>query len=143
MHGMLKRSTNKNRSRFIKSESGFSLVEVVIVMVILAISVVPISRLAIQNLNTGARYTTMTKALFLAQSSLEQIIADYAATSVGRGYDWVRGNWPGTSTPITGFTRTVTVSSEQTSNGVTYVEVHVLIASASIPTVDIATLLVE
>jgi prepilin-type N-terminal cleavage/methylation domain-containing protein len=140
---MLKRLKNKNRNRLLKSESGFSLVEVVMALVILGIAVVPISRLAIQNLNSGARYTAMTKALFLSQSSMEQIIADYAAVGAGRGYDWVRSNWPGTSTPITGFTRTVTVSSEQTLNGVTYVEVHVRISAAAVPTVDIATLLVK
>jgi Tfp pilus assembly protein PilV len=129
--------------RLLKSELGFSLVEAVMALVILGIAVVPISRLAVLNLTTGAKYTIMSKAVFYAQAGMEQIFADYGARDAGRGYAWVRSNWPGTSTPATGFTRTVTMTSEQTLNGVKYVEVHVSVSSASIPTVDLATWLIE
>jgi prepilin-type N-terminal cleavage/methylation domain-containing protein len=140
---MLNLTVKRKRIRFLKSESGFSLVEVVLAIVIMGIAVVPISRLAIMNLKSGARYTTMTKALFYAQSGMEQLFSDYGALDAGRGYTWVRSNWPGTSTPATGFTRTVTISAQQTLNSVKYVEVHVQISSAGIPTVDLSTWLIE
>jgi prepilin-type N-terminal cleavage/methylation domain-containing protein len=140
---MLNLRVKRKRLQRVKAESGFSLVEVIMAIVIMGIAVVPISRLAILNLTSGARYTTMTKALFYAQSGMEQLFSDYGAKNDGRGYAWVRSNWPGTSTPATGFTRTVTISAQQTLNSVNYVVVHVQISSAGIPTVDLSTWLIQ
>ena len=125
-------------------EEGFSMMEVVLLLVILAIALVPLTRLATSNLKFGAQYSMMTRAMGYAQEAMEEIIADYRAESAGRGYDWVRSNWDGaTASPATGYTRSVDISSEMTLNGVTYVNVTVSVSHADISNVTLETILVE
>ena len=128
----------------VRNERGFSLVEVIIILVIIGIAAIPLSRLSVRNMVFSGRYATMTKAISYAQERLEQVIADYAASSAGRGYDWVRSNWAGSSdTPLTGFTRSVSISSQQTLNGVTYVVVTVSVSAPDINNVVLTTWLVD
>ena len=131
-------------ARSVRDEKGLSLVEVIIILVIIGIAAVPLSRLSMRNMVFGGRYALMTKAISYAQERLEQVVADYAARDAGRGYDWVRSNWAGNSdTPATGFSRSVSVSGEQTLNGVTYVVVTVTVGTADIDNVVLTTWLVD
>jgi hypothetical protein len=91
----------------------------------------------------GGRYATMTRAIHYAQETMEQIISDYAAEAAGRGYDWVRSNWDAASdTPAAGFSRSVSISSEQEVNDVGYVVVQVTVTGQDIDPVVLTTWLV-
>ena len=130
--------------RKMEVERGFSLVEIVLVIVVLGMTVFPLARLAVVNTNSGGRYVMMTRAIFYAEEIMEQIIADYAAEDAGRGYDWVRTNWPGTtSNPPAGLTGSVAISSETTLNGVDYVVVQVTVSGTDIPDVVLTSWLVD
>jgi len=127
-----------------RNERGMTLIDVIVMMVILAIAVVPLSRLSMTNLKSSANSTMLTRAMFYAQEVMEQIVADYEADDAGRGYDWVRTNWPGsTSYPPAGLSGSVSISSPGTRNGVEYVVVQVTVSSSEIPNVNLSTWLVS
>lgn len=131
--------------RLIEDQSGFSLVEIIIVLIILGVSLVPISQVSIQNAYYGGRFVTMTRALYFAQEIMENVIADYNSTdgTIG-GYTNVRSNWPGTvSGAPTGLTGTVSISAEYALSGINCVNVLVRVSGTDIPNVDLTTLLVE
>lgn len=130
--------------RRVRDERGVSLVEVVLIMVILGITVVPLSRLSVANLKSSGRYATITKAAYYAEEVMEQIIADYAAEDAGRGYDWVVANWPGSApNPPTGFSGNVSISAEDTLNNVIYVVAQVAVSGSEIPDLVLTTWLVK
>ena len=138
----------KNKFKIIfspKWEKGATLVEVVLILVILGISVIPLSRLAIGNMTSGGKNTMVSRAIFYAEELMEQVIADYAAVNAGRGYDWVVANWAGQSgtNPPTGLSGLVTISPEDTLNGVAYVVVQTSITGGDIPTITLETWLVS
>jgi len=127
-----------------RGEVGMSLIEIVLILTILAIALAPLTRLSVTNLIFSGRYAVMTKAVYYTQERMEEIIADYAAESAGRGYDWVISNWSDkTDTPGSGFIRGVTISAENTLNDVTYVVVQVSVSGTDIPDVALETWLVD
>ena len=141
---MLKKVRMRNW-RLAQDQSGMSLVEIVIVMIILGVSLIPISRLSIQNSFFGGRYITMTRGLYFAQEVMENIIADYNSTdgTIG-GYSNVRTNWPGTVTGApSGLTGSVSISGQYALNGINCVTVQVTVSAADIPNIDLSTMLVE
>lgn len=130
-------------------QKGISLVEVILVIVLIGITIIPISRLSMQNLTQGTKYFVQTDAIADMQSMMEQIYADYLATLTGhsmtRGYDWVRANWNGsTGTTVSGkFNYAVSISNEQVQNGVTYVAVTVTITGEGIDPITNTTWLTK
>jgi len=128
-----------------QDERGMSLIEVVIILVILGITVVPLSRLAVNNQKSGGRFATMNRALFHAEEAMEQIVADYMATDASRGYDWVIANWSGQSTPEppAGITGSVSISAEDSLNGVKYVVVQTTVGGTDINSITLTTWLVS
>ena len=136
---MLKKALWK---RFV-DERGMSLIEVIIILVVMGVSVVPLGNLFTRNMVYGGRYATMTRAIHYCQEWMEQIISDYAAETAGRGYDWVRSNWDATSdTPASGFSRSVSISSELESNDVGHVVVQVTVTGQDIDPVVLTTWLI-
>ncbi len=131
--------------RRIENERGVSLIEIILVMVVLGIAVFPLAQLAVMNTNSGGKYVTMTRAIYHAEELMEQIIADYAAVDAGRGYDWVITNWSGQASPNppAGFTGMVSISAEDSLNGVAYVVVQAKVSGTDIPDVTLATWLVD
>lgn len=129
----------------ILTERGVSLVEVIIVMVVLGITIVPLGRLAVLNLKSGGQYATMTRAIYHAEELMEQVIADYAAEEAGRGYDWVVAHWAGQTSPNppAGLTGSVSISAEDSLNGVKYVVVQATVSGTDIPDVALTTWLVN
>lgn len=126
----------------LSDEKGVSLIEVVIILVILAITVAPLGRLSVQNMKSGGDYVTMTRTMSYAQGRMEEIVADYSSAS--RGYDWVKTNWSGVAdSPSTGLSRTVSISSETVLNGVTYVVVTTTVSGSGIEDVQLKMWLVD
>ncbi len=129
-----------------RDEMGMTLIDVIVMMVILAIAVVPLSRLAVINLKSSANSAMLTRAMFYAQEVMEQIVADYEADDANppRGYDWVRYNWYGSApNPPAGLSGYVSISSPATRNGVEYVVVQVTVSGTEIPNVNLSTWLVN
>ena len=128
-------------------QNGMSLVEIIIIILLIGITVIPISRLSMQNLTQGSKSFVQNDAIADIQSLMEQIYGDYMADNIGmsRGYDWVRANWAGaTGTTVSGqFNYAVTVSNEQAQNGVTYVEVTVTITGDEIDSITNTTWLAK
>jgi len=116
-------------------EHGMSLVEVVVMIVVLGLSIGPLSKLAKINLNSGAKAAEQTKAVLYAKGIMEHIIADYRSTdaSVG-GFDNVITNWNGvaTETPPAGLSGNVTVSSVDTVMGVAVAQVNVNVTGSDV-----------
>jgi len=109
-------------------ERGMSLVEVVIMLVVLGLSIGPLSKLAKINLNSGAKAAAQTKAIFYAQGIMENIIADYRSTDpIIGGFDNVIVNWNGVTTPSppSGLSGSVSISNVDTLMGVAFVTVDV------------------
>lgn len=129
----------------LKKEEGFTLLEIVIYLVLIGTALVPLTRLSIANMENGAQFAAITEAQFYIEEIMENLVADYEADDAGRGYDWVRTNWPGsvsTSSP-SGFTGSVSISAEQTLNGVTYCEVTVTVSGSTIPNMNLSTWIVD
>ena len=127
--------------QMVQKEEGATLLEIVIVVLVIGISIFPLSRLAIKNLNSFGGYATIGKAIFHAESAMELVISDYAAIDTGGGYDWVRSYWAGRSTsdPPPGLTGYVSISQEYSLNSVDYVIVQVTVSGSGIPDVSLST----
>jgi len=110
----------------VKKQDGFSLVEIIVVIVVLGIAVFPLSRLLRINLVSSAKAEKITRATFTAQEKMEEIIGDYK--NPGRGYAYVTDvyNYPEES--VGGFTRTVDVTVGDL-NGITCAEITVTVNS--------------
>src|SRR5215468_5576988 len=97
--------------RMMQRRSGFTLVETVAAVIILAIAIPPmlwsIRQAQIQRVNP----MMVSKARWLATEKLEDIVADRNSSTRGYGYV-IAGNYPAEN-PVagyTGFTRTVTIT---------------------------------
>jgi len=135
----------RNSLERLKEEKGLSLIEIIIIIVIMGIAMLPLSRLAIQNIKTGGQHATITRAMYYAQDVMEQVIADYAATDGGRGYSWVLANWDNQSPagPPAGLSGLVTIGAPDTLDGVVYAAVQVTVSGTDISDVQLATWIVE
>ena len=110
---------NKRIHKILRNSQGFSLIEIIIVIVIMSITLLPLSQLTLTNSKTGAMYVSHTRAMFLAQGVMEQIIADYNSnSSTLGGYDNVVSNWSYQYDEIEGIGWNVNISEETTSYGV-------------------------
>lgn len=120
--------------------SGFTLIEVVLVIVIAAVAVLPLSMLfANASIRSGdARNATV--AVELAQSKMEEIAAD--KNSPLRGITFlVPANYPAES-PVTTFptyNRSVAFSPDSTYDGVTFRTVTVTVTNPNVPAVSLTT----
>lgn len=127
-----------------KKQDGFSLMEVVIIILIIGVAMIPLSRATISNLQMGGKQSLTTQSMFYAKERMEEIVADCAADDAGRGYSWTISNWDGDSdTPAAGFTRSVDISSESTIDSVDYVVATVTVSYSGIEDVTIGSWLVE
>ncbi|MBI5838391.1 MAG: prepilin-type N-terminal cleavage/methylation domain-containing protein [Candidatus Eisenbacteria bacterium] len=109
---------------------GFTLIELVLVLMVLAVGIPPLISLGnncLQSLHQGAYVTTATS---LAQEKLENVAQDRALVSRGWSYI-VAGNYPAES-PVTGFpgyARATTIATDSTYSGVTYRNVSVTVTA--------------
>ena len=111
--------TARNRLRALLSdEQGLSLIEVVIIIVILGVSIIPISRLMRTNLHSLSDTAIYSQAEYFAQSVMEEIFADYTAENSGRGYSWVVSNWSGAteSHPTLSWSASVSITTVTVDN---------------------------
>ena|GEM_PF-6745611 len=124
-------------------EGGFTLVELVIVIMLLGIAVFPLSNLLRSNIRSSVENEQISKSAFFAQMKMEQIIADYKARGVAditaSAYD---DTWEGLTCTVT---RDPAASGEwNTLDGVNYVTVTVTVSGgANTPDISVDVWLVE
>ena len=125
----------------LKEAGGYSLIEIILVILILAIAIPPIIHLFSYTLENSVDSEIYTKAALFAEERIEEDIADKRASSSGKGYNYIFGvgRYPN-DTPETGYDRSVSIDTVgMVYNGVRYAEITVTIDHANIEDVVLTT----
>jgi Tfp pilus assembly protein PilV len=123
-----------------RREAGFTLIEIVLIIVIAAIAILPLSMLFANTSIRSGDARNATIAAQLAQAKMEELTADKNSPARGFGY-LVAGNYPA-ETPVTAFTgynRSVSFAPDSTYDGVTFRTVTVTVTCTNIPNVTMTT----
>ncbi len=123
-----------------RAEAGFTLVELVLVVVVASVAMFPIAMMFATATADAPEAQIATQAVFLAQERIEAVLADRAAPS--RGFAWITSaNYPPEPTipGFPGFSRTVSVSADSTWQGVTFRHVRVTVTHGAIGSVSLDT----
>lgn len=123
-------------------QDGLTLVEMVMVIVVLGIAIPSLMSLVGKSLEGSIKSQNLSQAVFFAQEKMEQIKADKANASRGYGYVTTDGRYS-SDTPRVGFTRSVSVTTGASHNGVTYALVVVTVAHEDMEPVQLKTWLVD
>jgi Tfp pilus assembly protein PilV len=123
-----------------RPSAGFTLVEVVLILVIAAVALLPLSMLfATTSIRSGDAHNA-TVAAQLAEAKMEEIAAD--KNSPTRGFAYLTGaNYPAES-PVPafpGYSRSVTIEPDSVYDSVTFRTVRVTVTSPNIPPVTLTT----
>jgi len=120
--------------------SGFTLIEVVLIIVIAAVAVLPLSMLFANTSIRSGDARNATIAAQLAQVKMEEITAD--KNSPSRGFSFlVPANFP-PERPVrafAGYSRSVSIAPDSTYDGVRFRSVSVSVSSANVPPVTLST----
>ena len=131
---------NAPRTRARTADAGFTLVEIVLIIVIAGIAILPLSMLFANASIHSSDARNATLAAQLAQAKMEELTAD--KNSPARGFSYlVTGNYPAES-PVAafpGYSRSVSFSADSTYDGVTFRTVNVTVTCANIPAVTVTT----
>lgn len=122
---------------------GFTFIEVILIIVVLAISIPPLVSLLSSNLINSTKSKIITQAVIYAQEKMDEIIAD--KRSPNRGYNWVvTPNQYSSDIPASGFTRSVLIdTSAKVYNGISYALVQVSVNHNDMPEIVLTTWLTE
>ncbi len=110
-----------------KDQKGFTLIELILVIVVLGISVVPLTQLVTTNQKAVGDIALYVQAEFFTQSVMEEIIADYKSSA--RGYDWAIANWSGTTVNHPDLSIAAEVSINETTESTTGIHYAVVMVS--------------
>jgi len=127
------------------NQRGYSLIEIIMVIIIVAIAIPPLLSLLSSVLVDSHDSEVLTQAVTFAQEKMEEIIADKKADDGGRGYDWVvtPGRYP-SDEPATGYTRSVHIdTTNKKYDNVRYALVEVTVTHADMPDVVLTTWLTK
>ena len=115
---------------FLSDSKGYSLIEIIMVVIILAIAIPPIINIFSQNLTHNVNSEIYTKANYFAEKKLEEILADKRSNS----YSYiVAENRYQNDTPGTGFTRTISIDeNNKIINGIPYAEIIITVSHSNI-----------
>ncbi|MFQ5863945.1 MAG: prepilin-type N-terminal cleavage/methylation domain-containing protein [bacterium] len=127
----------------LKSSHGFTLIEVILIIVVLSIAIPSLMQLISSTLVNSNQSVIISQAIVYAQEKMEEIISDKKSPT--KGYDWVitPGNYP-SDVPSNGFTRTVLIEAAgRIYNGIPYAFVQVKISHNEIPDIKLTTWLTD
>ena len=123
-----------------RSEGGFTLIEMILIIVIAAVAVLPLSMLFANTSIHSSDARNATTAAQLAQAKMEELTAD--KNSPARGFSYlVAANYPAES-PVTafpGYSRAVSFGPDSTYDSVTFRTVTVTVTCNNIPPVTATT----
>ena len=123
-----------------RAGAGFTLIEVVLIIVIAAVAVLPLSMLFANTSIRSSDARNATTAAQLAQAKMEELTAD--KNSPARGFSYlVAGNYP-PENPVpafAGYSRSVSFAPDSTYDGVTFRTVTVTVTCSNIPPVTVTT----
>jgi Tfp pilus assembly protein PilV len=123
-----------------RGDAGFTLVEVVLIIVIAAVAVLPLAMLfANTSIRSGDARNAMVAAQ-LAQAKMEELAADKNSPSRGFAY-LIAANYPAES-PVAifpGYSRSVAFAPDSSYDGVTFRTATVTVTCANIPPVAMTT----
>lgn len=123
-----------------RHDAGFTLVEVVLILVIAAVAVLPLGMLfANTSIRSGDARNAMIAAQ-LAQSKMEELTADKNSPSRGFSY-LIAANYPAEN-PVSvfpGYSRSVAFAPDSLYDGVTFRTATVTVTCANIPPVTMTT----
>lgn len=116
---------------------GYSLIEMILVIMILAVAIPPIINIFSQNLIKNVNSEIYTKAVLYAEEKLEQILSDKRNYSYS--YIVSQNRYP-EDTPESGFSRSVSITdANKIIMGIPYAEVVVTVTYATINDVVLTT----
>lgn len=113
---------------YLRRNGGYTLIEVILVVLILGIAIPPIFYLLTYNSTSSVDSEIYTRATLFAQEKMEEILADKRGGFAGRGYDYI--TTPArysADAPASGYTRTVSIV-ENTSAGIEHAEITVRVS---------------
>jgi Tfp pilus assembly protein PilV len=120
--------------------AGFTLVEIVLIIVIAGIAILPLSMLFANSSIHSSDARNATLAAQLAQAKMEELTAD--KNSPARGFSYlVAANYPAEN-PVTafpGYGRSVSFGTDSTYDSVTFRTVSVTVTCTNIPPVTLTT----
>lgn len=133
------------------NESGFSLIELVIMVMILGITLIPLTSLSINNIRTSGHQIELTRGVMYAEEGMEQVWAFYGDSRAGvnKGYQGIIDGYLSdsfadlNSNLETGYSRTFTVSSVQTLDDVDYINVTVRVVCPTAGTIEMTAMLTD
>lgn len=120
------------------SERGHGFLDIILTVLFLGISVPALVQLFAVAVLSGASLEVESRAVYLCEQKLEQIATDKMSPTRGYTYVTTSGRYPSESL-TSGFTRTVTITTGLTFNGVSYASVEIHVAHPDIPTVSMTT----
>jgi Tfp pilus assembly protein PilV len=122
------------------AQAGFTLIEIVLIIVIAGIAILPLSMLFANSSIHSSDARNATLAAELAQAKMEELTAD--KNSPARGFSYlVTANYPAES-PVTafpGYSRSVSFGPDSTYDSVTFRTVNVTVTCTNIPPVTLTT----
>jgi Tfp pilus assembly protein PilV len=121
-------------------DAGFTLPEVVLILVIAAVAVLPLGMLFANSSIRSSEARNATVMAQLAQAKMEELAADKSSTSRGFSY-LVAANYPAENpvAAFAGYSRSVAFAPDSVYDGVTFRTVSVTVAFASVPSVTLTT----
>jgi Tfp pilus assembly protein PilV len=129
----------RGRSRG-RARAGFTLIEIVLIIVIAGIAILPLSMLFANSSIHSSDARNATLAAQLAEAKMEELTAD--KNSPARGFSYlVTANYPAEN-PVTafpGYSRAVSFGPDSTYDSVTFRTVNVTVTCANIPPVTLTT----
>ena len=123
-----------------RASAGFSLIEVVILIVVAGIAILPLAMLFATTSIRSSDARSASVAAQLAQAKLEEITADRNASTRGFSYVTTANYPPEAPVPaFSAFQRSVSVAADSTYDGVTFRTVSVTVTTPGIPPVTLTT----
>ena len=122
---------------------GFSLIEMIMIIVIFGIGIYTLMDVMSWNMINSELSQTVTRSVLNAREKMDDIIAH--TKSPARGYNWVvtPGRYASENLDH-GFTRSVAIDTTgYIHNGISYARVHVRVEHADLPEYEITTWLVD
>ena len=126
----------------LSNSQGFTLIEVIMVIVVFAIAVPTLMTVLSSTLDSSNKSAVISQAATYAQERIEEIIGDRRNSS--KGFDWV--TTPGrysSEVPAVGFLRSVIITSGNVQNGISYAYVQVKVTHSEISDIKLETWLTD